>query len=160
MVPSGPRNAYGAVIAEAELYAEVLFVEAIDDLEFVVEGIGLFGDLVLDQLCGEAGLVDSSDFEGALPRETVHGHGEGFAVGGDPVVDFSFRVGAGGEGEEDGVSAAGFHELVDGVDLRPVDDISEGAVCVAEVPVHQAGPANGRSEVGRGSDFPAIDCFS
>lgn len=160
VVPGAPRDGGFAEVGEFEFAGEGEAGEAVADGEFVVERIGGLGFGVGEKLGGEAVGVGTDKLEGTLPGEAVHGHGEAFVVGGEPVVFFTVLEAASGKGEEDGIAAAGFPKFVAGGELGPVEDVADGAVWSGGAPVHETRPLFGEREEGGAADGPACERLS
>ena len=69
----------------------------------------------------------------------------------------SLIKGAGGEREEDGISAADHGKVVDRIRFGPMNDVAERAVRKFQVPVHQPGAFLGPGEKSRIANLPAPD---
>src|SRR5690606_1529986 len=77
-----------------------------------------------------------------------------------PEVDVALVEGAGVEGKQDRVAAAGADGLVERGELRPLNDVAHGAVAVGDVPVHEARAAFGQREEGGVAHIPAGEGFA
>jgi len=132
--------------------------EAVGHRELIVEGVGIVVRRGGLEDRAEAVVIKMIDAESALAGEPVHGHGAANPIRVAPEMDVALIECAGGEGKKNGVAAtnAGNGRVEIG-QIRPVDDIANGAVAPGVVPVHEAGAGLGPREKRGATDLPAPD---